>query len=249
MPSATAILPDELSRQLSIYRLGSRLREHPSPKLRDLPAAIERSIDRQELEKLWLEVKKEYKSSPTSAAKYAKPKQWLLLNTLRAAELGLQETKGLRILDIGCGPAYFLRVARTLDHSAEGVDAPTSYLTDVERRVYSRLIDILQMGRYVTPLLIERFAPLPYAEGSYDLITAFWICFNRHRQADEWGRPEWEFFVEDARRKLRPGGRLFLDLNENPERYGPLRFYDSATLEFLRSAGQVDEGRITISRE
>ena len=54
----------------------------------------------------------------------------------------------------------------------------------------------------------------------FDLITAFWICFNRHRQPDEWGAAEWRYFVEDAIACLRPGGRLVLDLNENAARYG-----------------------------
>jgi hypothetical protein len=108
------------------------------------------------------------------------------------------------------------------------------------------LIDILQFGANVSPLLIERFVPLPFEDRRYDLITAFWICFNRHRQPDEWGVEEWRYFVGDATRKLRPGGRLWLDLNENPERYGALRFYDQSTLEYFQSVGTVELGRVLV---
>jgi SAM-dependent methyltransferase len=248
MSSTTAILPRVFSRQLLIYRLGLKVKRLGSRKLTDLPAAIERSMDRSKMEKLWQDVCEEVGRNPTSAAKYAKPRQWLLLNTLRAGDLGLHTVSGLRILDIGCGPAYFMSIARGLGHHTEGVDAPESYLTPVERRVYSVLIDILQFGTQVNPLLIERFVPLPFSEQRYDLITAFWICFNRHRRPDEWGIGEWRYFVEDAVRLLRPGGRLFLDLNENPERYGDLRFYDRPTLDYFRSVGTVDQGRVLLIR-
>ncbi len=248
MSSAAAMLPRTLLRQLLIYKLGLRVKQHGSRKLTDVAASVEKSMDSVKLRKLWEDVSEEYDRNPTSAAKYAKPRQWLLLNTLRAGDIGLHASSGLQILDIGCGPAYFMAVSRALGHSPEGVDAPASYLTPVERRVYSGLIDVLGCGPSVSPLLIERFVPLPFAENRYDLITAFWICFNRHRQADEWGVEEWRYFVEDAVRRLRPGGRLWLDLNENPERYGSLRFYDQPTLDYFRSVGAVQAGRVLVTR-
>lgn len=248
MLNATEILPRSISKRLLLYQLGRKVKQHDSPKLTDLPAAIEKSMDPAKMRTLWQEVSPEYEKSPTSAAKYAMPAEWLLLNTLRAGKLGLHNSAGLRIMDIGCGPAYFMAVTRALGHETEGVDAPESYLTPVERRVYSSLIDILGCGAQVSPLLIERYVPLPFPESHYDLITAFWICFNRHRQSDEWGKEEWRYFVEDALTRLRPGGRLFLDLNENPERYGALRFYDPPTLEYFQSVGKVEQGSVLIPK-
>ena len=248
MSGAAAILPRAVSRQLLIYRLGSRVKRHRSQKLAGVPALIEASMDPNRMQALRHDVGAEFDRNPTSAAKYAMPREWLLLNTLRAGDLGLHTSSGWRILDIGCGPAYFLAAARALGHHTEGVDAPPSYMTPVERRVYGELIKVLRLGESVSPLLIERFVPLPFAEERYDLITAFWICFNRHRQPDEWGVDEWRFFVEDATRRLRPGGRLFLELNENPERYGGLRFYDAATRDYFRSVGTVNEGCVLVKR-
>jgi hypothetical protein len=121
-------------------------------------------------------------------------------------------------------------------------------LTPVERDVYATLTRALHCSEVVSPLLIERFQPMPFRQEPFDLITAFWICFNCHRQSDEWGPEEWRFFVEDALACLRPGGRLVLDLNENPERYGKLRFYDAATEDYLRSKGTVHQGRVVLVR-
>jgi len=193
-------------------------------------------------------VESAYQREPNSAAKYANPRFWLLLNSLRIAELGLDTTSGLRVLDIGCGPAYFLAIARALGHHCYGVDVPDSFLTPLERDVYTTLIDVLRCREVVSPLLIERFKPLPFREEPFDLITAYLICFNRHQQPDEWCRDEWRFFVEDAMGCLRPGGRLMLDLNENQGRYGELRFYDAPTRDYFRSVGKVNQGRVVIVR-
>jgi SAM-dependent methyltransferase len=247
--TVSACLPRTVSRRLGLYRLQVQIRRQGSRTLSDLPALIEKGMDPGKMRNLRHEVGDEYERDPASAAKYAIPRHWLLLNTLRAANLGLHNKTGLRILDIGCGPAYFLAVSRALGHQAEGVDAPDSHLRPVERQVYRGLIDVLQCGPYVRPLLIEPFVPLPDRELQYDLITAFWVCFNRHRQPDEWTVKEWQYFVDDAMGRLRSGGRLFLDLNENPERYGALRFYDEPTLRYFRSVGSVDRGQVLVTRE
>ena len=248
MPGVTAIWPDAIAQQWRFYLLGRKLKQHGSRRLADLPAAIEESMDSAKLEQLRGDVQEDYRRNPTSAAKYTMPRQWLLLNAMRAGDLGLHAGSSLQILDIGCGPAFFLAISRALGHESIGVDVPQSLQTPVERRVYSGLIDILRCGGSVSPLLVERFVPLPFPEERFDLITAFWICFNLHRQPGEWGVEEWRFFVEDAQRRLRPGGRLFLELNENPERYGELRFYDTATLDYFRSVGKLQGGRVLVSR-
>jgi SAM-dependent methyltransferase len=189
-----------------------------------------------------------YRADPTSAAKYADHRFWLLLNLERAARLGLHASPELRVMDLGCGPGYFMAAARVLGHDCRGVDVPESWFTPVEREVYAELLGALKCGPHVSSLLIERFVPLPFEAAQFDLITAFWICFNRHRQPDEWGVDEWRFFVDDALRRLREGGRLFLELNEHPERYGELRWYDAATRAYFHSVGTVDRNCVTITR-
>lgn len=248
MPGVAAALPGAIAQQWRFYLLGRKIKQHGSRKLAHLPAAIEESMDSARMAQLRRDVEEEYRRNPTSAAKYAIPREFLLLNAMRAGDLGLHTGPPLQILDIGCGPAFFLALSRALGHEAVGVDVPESLQTPVERRVYSGLIDILGCRPSVSSLLIERFVPLPFAEGRFDLITAFWVCFNLHRQPGEWGLEEWRYFVEDAIRRLRPGGRLLLDLNENAERYGALRFYDASTLEYFRCAGKVQGGRVLVTR-
>lgn len=241
-----AILPEALSRQLEIYKLTFRLREYGSSTVNRLLASVEASADVARIERLRQEMRQVYRESPTSAAKYANRRYWLLLNIERAVQLQLHRSSPLRILDIGCGPGYFLAVTRALGHQFNGIDAPESYLTPVERRVYSELLDALNCRQHVSPVLIERFAPLPLGDARYDLITAFWICFNRHCQPDTWGVDEWRFFIDDAARHLNANGRILLELNEDRERFGDLRFYDEPTLAYFRTLGTVDGPRILI---
>jgi SAM-dependent methyltransferase len=166
-----------------------------------------------------------------------------------ATDLGLHTSEPLRILDIGCGCGYFVAATRALGHDCHGVDVPPHLMSVVEQKVYPKLLDIFECAPYASELLVQPFEPLPFDSEQYDLMTAFLICFNRHKLPDEWGAEEWRFFVEDALRCLRDRGRLFLLLNENLERYGDLRFYDPATLAYLQSVGDVDGARVTIRKE
>jgi len=237
-----------LSEQIATAKLALKVRQRGSTGLNEALAQVRKSADSAAIGQLWQRMAPIYHKDPTSAAKYANPRRWLLLNALRVAELGLDTASGLRVLDIGCGPGYFVAMVRALGHQCHGVDAPDECLNAVEREVYTTLTGALHCRDTVSPLLIERFKPMPFRDQPFDLITAFWICFNRHGQADEWGIDEWRFFTQDALACVRPGGRIVLDLNENPERYGALRFYDTATRDYFRSTGSVEQGRVVLSR-
>jgi SAM-dependent methyltransferase len=223
-----------------------RLRLSGSPKLVTACDHIVNNADIPSVERLRARMAGVLRSDRVSAAKYTDYEYWLPFNVQRVADLGLHTSPGMKILDIGAGPGYFLAAARAFGHDAFGVDVPESFFTDVERRVYSELLAAFGNAARVSPLLIESFVPLPYDRGSFDLISAFWICFNRHRLPGEWGADEWRFFVEDARRVLRPGGRLYLELNQHSERYGTLAFYDAATRAYFESVGTVEGARISI---
>jgi SAM-dependent methyltransferase len=248
-PTLNSVLPDVFLRRLQMIGLEARLRRYGSRALKEVPASVERSADMDRIRRLWRRVRPFYRKDPNSAPKFARhPRFWLLLNAERAARAGLHEAAGLRVLDIGCGPGYFLAVARALGHECDGVDAPQSHLTPDERTVYAELLGALACSSSVAPLLVERFVPLPFRDRPYDLIASFLVCFNRHRQSDSWGLEEWRFFVEDAFGCLREGGRIFLDLNPDPERFGELLYYDEPTCAFFRSLGTVDGGRVLLRR-
>jgi SAM-dependent methyltransferase len=224
----------------------AKLRAYRSPKLNGAFSAVERAVDIERIKRLRREVAPMYREQPFSAAKYADFPLWLLRNLHRAARLGLHQTSGLRILDIGAGPGYFIAAAQALGHDCSGIDVEDSCFTPLERRVYSELLESLNCRQRVAPVSIERFVPYPFRGESYDLITAFLTCFNRHAQSDVWGVPEWRFFVEDVLGGMRQGGRLFVGLNDDPKRFGSLKYYDAALLEYFQSVGTVKGANVMI---
>jgi SAM-dependent methyltransferase len=243
-----ALIPPRLKRRVELFRMSSRIASYGYPAARRLVAAIESGADRKRIRELRTEMLSAYRNDPAGAAKYTDCHFWLALNLERAARLGLHRTRGLRIMDIGCGAGYFLAAARALGHECAGTDVPASHFNPVERRVYTEILEANGCRSYVSPLFIERFTPLPFVRDSYDLITAFWVCFNRHRQADEWGAAEWRFFIEDALGVVRRGGRIVLELNANPERYGEAGYYDAETAALFRSVGTLEGNWVTIQR-
>jgi SAM-dependent methyltransferase len=232
-----------------IAKMWARLLQQGSLRLAGVPGRVESSADLRRINQLAVEMAGTLQRDPTSAAKYADYRLWVPFNACRVGALGLQNSSPQRLLDIGCGPGYFLAACRACGHDVYGIDAPENILTPTERRVYSELLGALALQDCVAPLLIERYIPMALRQTGYDLITAFWICFNRHRQPDEWSAEEWKFFVNDALQHLRPQGVLHLELNANPERYGAAEFYDAATLEYFRSVGTVERGLVRIRKD
>jgi len=237
------------NRAAEIAKLWARILKFGSPRLARLSGRVKDSADLPRINRLRREMAETYRDDPTSAAKYADYHFWIPFNVCRIGALGLHKARPQRILDVGCGPGYFLAAARECGHECHGIDAPESVLTKTECRAYTELLGSLGCDGNVAPLLIERYIPMVLKQSDYDLITAFWICFNRHRQPDEWGVDEWKFFVEDSLRHLRRGGVIHLELNANAERYGPLEFYDQALLDFFNSVGTVTRGTVRIRKD
>jgi SAM-dependent methyltransferase len=236
------VSPRSASRPRGIAKVWARIAQYGSLRLCRLPSQVCENADLARIDRLAQEMAAVLERDPTCAAKYVDYGFWIPFNVARIGGLSLHTSTPLRILDIGSGPGYFLAAAKACGHQCYGIDAPANILSEVENRVYSETLAALACDRCVSPLLIERFVPMALPVRELDAITAFWICFNRHRQVDEWGAAEWRFFVEDALAHLRPGGFLHLELNSHPERYGSLEFCDKETLDFFRSVGTVRRG-------
>jgi SAM-dependent methyltransferase len=164
--------------------------------------------------------------------KYLDLDRWIGVNIRRIRQLELDVARPKQILDLGCGSGYFLYIAQLLGHSGIGLD-----------------MDRLPMFREITRLLgvhrvvqrIQAFRPLPNFGQKFDLITAFMICFNNHKMPGLWGIPEWEFFLNDLAKYLKPRGRVWLELNQEYDE----TFYTPELKEFFQRRGaKIDEQKV-----
>ncbi len=186
----------------------------------------------------------EYGSLPPTApalwrhyAKYLEIEKRLPSNIERAQDLNLQRVPPLEILDIGCGGGFFLFVAQALGHRGLGFDVAGI-------PVFDGLVELLGVER--RDYRIAAFEPLPDFGRKFDLITAFATAFHGGREdAWRWGPKEWDFFVADLKRHLRPGGRIFFDLNAA---YDGKYFTPEIREVFLRHDGKLERGNVLFER-
>jgi len=164
--------------------------------------------------------------------KYLDLDRWIEINIRRIRELELDLSRPKRILDLGCGAGYFLYIAQLLGHRGIGLD-----------------MDRVAMFRDITRLLgvrrvvqrIDALRPLPDFGQKFDLITAFMICFNNHKMPDLWKVPEWDFFLDDLAKHLKPRGRVWLELNQEYDG----TFYTSELKEFFQKRGaRINEHKL-----
>lgn len=238
-------LPQPLARWVSRKAIGYRHGVRTGMEVETTFGRISRGLDTSSMDALHAKWETSLLEHPESAAKYADYRWWLRHNIRRALDLNLQSSRPMRVLDLGCGPGYFLRVCSEYGHDAVGIELPDASLTPVEAEVFGVLCATLGVTRIRGT--IGCHDPL-CVEGSFDLIVGHLVCFNRHLQEDEWGVLEWRAFVENTVARLLPGGRLVLELNENPARYGRLVHYDMDTLQYLSSVGNVDRNVVRIIR-
>jgi ubiquinone/menaquinone biosynthesis C-methylase UbiE len=104
------------------------------------------------------------------------------------------EVGGGRLLDLGCGTGFMIRLAVGLFREIHGVDVTPAMLA----RVDTRGADIrLHEGRCES---------LPFEDGYFDCATAY--SFLDHAS-------DWREILREAHRVLRPGGKLYADLLPN----------------------------------
>ena len=164
--------------------------------------------------------------------KYLDLNRWIEINIRRIRRLELDISPPARILDLGCGAGYFAYTAQLLGHDATGLD-----IDDVP--MFAEATRLLGVPRVIWR--IQAFTPLPDLGKKFDLITAFMICFNDHKQPGLWDVPEWEFFLDDLASHLTPGGRVWLELNREYDG----TFYTPQLKEFFEQRGaEIDDHRV-----
>lgn len=173
------------------------------------------------------DIRARYASSPVQVAKYADVEHWIKINVERVQDLKLQRQPRQEILDLGCGGGFFLFICRQLGHRGLGLDLEQFPL-------FTDLVDLFQIERRIWR--INAFEPLPDLGRKFDWVTAFSTGFDRS-QGVLWGSAEWDFFLNDLEKHLRPGGKMFFALN--PGKDG--RFYSDELRDFFLNRGATIE--------
>ncbi len=171
--------------------------------------------------------------------KYLRIGLYLRDSVARAVALGLHRHAPLRLLDLGSGAGYFLLACRHFGHDVTGFDLPGNEFY----RAMFRQFGLPRIEGAILPL-----TSVDGIDGQFDLITAFAVTFSKSRHhggAQDWGQREWLFFLDDMRRHLRTGGRLFLRLNL-PQLRG---LFDLETYGFFHGRIPGFEVRILNRRE
>jgi SAM-dependent methyltransferase len=164
--------------------------------------------------------------------KYLDLQRWIPTNLRRVRELQLDYGRRKDILDVGSGAGYFLYICKWLGHRPLGLDID-------EVPMYPEMTRMLGLERVVWR--VEAFVPLPDLGRKFDVITAFMICFNGHKSEALWGPREWNFFLDDLLRFLKPGGRVWLQLNSEDDG----SFMTPALADFFRQRrARIDVHRV-----
>ena len=170
------------------------------------------------------EIRKRYASSPIQVSKYADVEAWMKTNIERVQDLKLNQMPPQDILDLGCGGGFFLFICQQLGHRCLGLDID-------EFPLYAELVDLFGVERKIWE--IKAFEPLPDLGRKFDWITGFSTGFNRNVDKSLWGPREWDFFLNDLARHLKPSGKMFFALN--PQHSGA--YYTDELRDFFQSRG------------
>ena len=209
---------------------GQSLWEHLSRSAHPVNAKrILATIDRSELERL--RERYPYRPNARKINAYEDAAYWIGVNIKRAQDLWLDRSPALQILDLGCGPGYFLYLCRLFGHDGLGFDP-------AEDPFFQGTIEFFKVQRVIGR--IEPQTPLPDLGRKFDLVTGHRVCFHRLARTEnagwaEWTLGDWEFFITDIRtRFLKPKGRLLLEFNR---RQDGSSFFTDELRAFFESQG------------
>ena len=169
------------------------------------------TIDRSELERL--RERYPYRPNARRINAYQDARYWIDVNVKRVQDLWLDRSRPLRILDLGCGPGYFLYLCRLFGHEGVGLDPDDEPFF----RGTTKLFGVQRVIARIHPQ-----TPLPDLK-KFDLVTGHRVCFHRIARTEngewlEWSPADWEFFISDIRtRFLKPEGRLLLEFNRRQD--------------------------------
>lgn len=151
---------------------------------------------------------------------------WLDEKLAMVAFLNLDRTSGLSVLDLGAAVGHFSLLCEAAGHRVIGVD--------IEQPVFQELSGALGLDCRVDPVHPHFFRDSLPGE-RFDLITGFLVNFNIDGER-LWDAAAWDIFLEEARARLEPEGRLCLLLNTQTGRPG-LKAHDGSLQRHLVKHG------------
>ncbi len=138
--------------------------------------------------------------------KYLDTSYWIFENLKRIYHLNLHKKNSQLILDLGAGAGYFAYLCKKYGHNVTALDMDNNPM-------YNSIIELLEINRINHKISFGRNLPLP--EGlKFDLVTAFMICFNNHKEDNLWHLEEWDWFLKFLIKHLQLDGKIFLSFNE-----------------------------------
>jgi SAM-dependent methyltransferase len=144
------------------------------------------------------------------AAKYLDLGFFMRDSATRCFVLGLfDDGRPKRILDLGCGPGYFLTLCRSLGNDVLGVDLD-------DEPLYNELISFQGIPRIVHA--VTPGSPLPVMDGQFDIVSAFGVTFNfgSGPKGASWSAEEWATALDAFLAVTAPGGKIVIHFNRDP---------------------------------
>jgi SAM-dependent methyltransferase len=187
------------------------------------------TIDRAELERL--RELYPYRPNARRINAYEDAAYWIGVNVKRVQDLWLDRSAPLQILDLGCGPGYFLYLGRLFGHEGLGLDPG-------DEPFFGGTTEFFGVRRVIARIHAQ--TPLPDLAKKFDLVTGHRVCFHRIARSEnggwrEWSPADWKFFITDIRtRFLKPDGRLLLEFNR---RQDGSSFFTAELRAFFESQG------------
>lgn len=167
-------------------------------------------------------------------SKYLDVDAHITLNLWRAYILGLQESEPKKILDIGTGCGYFPYICRFYGHDINTIDISGE-------PIFNEVTEILKVERFIFE--VKEYRSIPDFSTKFDLITAFMIYFNNHKNDNLWGPEEWRFFLEDlTKNHMTPNAEAYFILNAEPKNN---KWYTDELYNFFIATGaEIDNDRV-----
>jgi SAM-dependent methyltransferase len=198
---------------------------------RKLQAELER-------DKSWDALRQMYPRGVKEVHRFGDTKFWIKRNVERAQDLSLDRGPRRHILDLGCGPGYFIYVAQKLGHSGVGLDID-------EQPIFRDTLRLLKVDRVAHR--IEPGRPLPLPAQKFDLITSYLTCFHRIERSPDgswrtWSPEQWQFFLDDVRTNLLGRSGILL-LEFHPQKNGEL-YSENVRKLFLENGARLFRSKV-----